>query len=176
MAITLTVEDGTGRSDANSYLSVEDIAAYLAVNVTAEDYAAWLAAADDTQKRAAIVATQYLDVKYGGMWRGFRSRAAQALAWPRSMAYDDDGYAHDDDALPQRLREATAEMALRVVRGDELLAAVASPGQVTAESVTVGPISESRQYAGGRPYGYVYPKVAALIRPLTDETDRLYRG
>lgn len=170
---TFVVEDGTGKTDANSYLSVDDADTYHS-NVTGS--AVWAGAALTTKQNALIVATQYLDARYGSKWRGFRSGADQALAWPRSMAYDEDGYAHDDDALPQRLQDATAELALRVVLGDQLLAPVPSPGQVTAESVTIGPITESKEYAGGRPYGTVYPKVAALVRPLIDETDRLYRG
>lgn len=171
--MAFVVEDGTGKTDANSYLSVEDADAYHESVTRSAD---WSSAALATKHNALIVATQYLDARYGGKWRGFRWLAEQSLSWPRSMAYDDDGYAHDDDALPQRLKDATAELALRVVLGDELLGPVTSPGQVTEESVTVGPISESKSYAGGRPYGTVYPKVAALVRPLIDDTDRLYRG
>jgi len=90
MAISLVVEDGTGRSNANSYLSVEDADSYHA-NLTQS--AAWESAALAAKQSALIAATQYLDCEYGGLWRGVRAHEGQALAWPRSDAQDDDGYA-----------------------------------------------------------------------------------
>jgi len=53
---------------------------------------------------------------------------------------------------------------------------VTEPGSVAAESVTVGPVSESKTYRGGKPYGYVYPKIDALVAPLLSEGGAVIRG
>lgn len=170
---TFVVEDGTGKTNANSYLSVSDADTYHS-NVTQS--AAWAGAALATKQSALIVATQYLDARYGGIWRGYRANELQALAWPRYCGEDDDGYAIDDDSLPQKLKDACAELALRVVLGDALLGVVTSPGVVASESKSVGPVSRTTTYVGGRPHGYQYPKVDALLRSLVAPSGRVIRG
>lgn len=170
---TFVVEDGTGLSTANSYLSVADADTYHN-NVTRSDD--WSGATAAVKQNALIVATQYLDIRYQGRWRGYRNSSAQALAWPRCAVEDDDGYLLDSASLPQKLEDACAEMALRVVLGDDLLGAVTETGEVVSESVSVGPISESKTYAGGKPYGYEYPKLDAMVRGLIGAGDTVIRG
>ncbi len=170
---TFVVEDGTGLSTANSYLSVADADTYHN-NVTRSDD--WSGATAAVKQNALIAATQYLDIRYQGRWRGYRNTRSQALAWPRYSVEDDDGYLLDSASLPQKLEDACAEMALRVVLGDDLLGTVMEPGEVTSESVTVGPISESKTYAGGKPYGYEYPKLDALVRGLIAAGNTVIRG
>ena len=167
------VETGSGLSTANSYLSVADADTYHS-NVTRSSD--WSAATAAVKQNALIVATQYLDIHYQGRWRGYRASGTQALAWPRASVEDDDGYWLDSASLPQRLKDACAEMALRVVLGDDLLGTVTETGEVVSESVTVGPISESKSYAGGKPYGYEYPKLDALVRGLIAAGNTVIRG
>jgi len=173
LSASFVVEDGTGLSTANSYLSVADADTYHA-NVTQSGD--WTAATTAAKENGLIVATQYLENKYRGRWRGRKKLWSQALAWPRYGALDDDGYAMDSEAVPQELQAACAELALRVVLGDDLLGVVTEPGEVTSESVSVGPISESKTYAGGKPHGYLYPKVEALLRAVTRAGDQIVRG
>ena len=167
------VETGSGLSTANSYLSVADADTYHS-NVTRSSD--WSAATAAVKQNALIVATQYLDIHYQGRWRGYRASGTQALAWPRASVEDDDGYWLDSASLPQRLKDACAELALRVVLGDNLLGTVTEAGEVVSESVTVGPISESKSYAGGKPYGYEYPKLDALVRGLIAAGNTVIRG
>ncbi|HNY81066.1 MAG: hypothetical protein RBS72_22010 [Sedimentisphaerales bacterium] len=167
------VEDGTGLSTANSYLSVADADTYHA-NITRSTN--WSSATQTEKENALIVATQYLDIRFQGRWRGYRNTRSQALSWPRYSVEDDDGYVLDATALPQKLQDACAEMALRVVLGDDLLGTVTETGEVVSESVSVGPISESKTYAGGKPYGYEYPKLDALVRGLIAAGDTIIRG
>jgi len=170
---SFVAEDGTGLSNANSYLSVADADTYHA-NVTQSGE--WTAATQAARENGLIVATQYLENKYRGRWRGRKKLWSQALAWPRYGAVDDDGYAIDSEAVPQELQAACAELALRVVLGDNLLGVVTEPGEVTSESVSVGPVTESKTYAGGKPHGYQYPKVEALLRAVTQAGGRVIRG
>ena len=178
--MAFVVEDGSGLVNSNSYCSVADADTYHAAYTLSAE---WTAATQPAKENALVLATQYLDAKYGGRWLGYRANGygeedsrEQALDWPRVQAYDADGWAYDEDIVPARLVQATAEAALRIILGDDLLGTVTTPGGIKSESVTVGPISESKSYAGGKPYGYVYPKIDALVRPLIAEVGRVIRG
>jgi len=170
---SFVVEDGTGKSTATSYLAIADADTYHANITLSSD---WSDATDSVKANALMVATQYLDAKYQGKWRGYRADADQALAWPRCSVEDDDGYAIDSDTVPPKLEDACAEVALRVVLGDDLLGVVTEPGEVTSETIKVGPISESKTYSTGRVYGYEYPRITALARGLIESSSRVYRG
>lgn len=77
MAITLTVEDGSGLADANTYVASADADAYFLARANA----AWAAATADAKAAALIQATQYLDTRY--TFKGERLTDTQALEWPR---------------------------------------------------------------------------------------------
>ncbi len=176
---SFVVEDGTGKTDANSYCSVADADTYHATYTGSTD---WSGATQAAKERALVQATQYLDGKYGNRWRGYRAHGYpddstdQALDWPRVLGYDADGWPYDDDTLPTRLQQATAEMALRFVLGDDPFAAVTEQENLSAESVTVGPVSESKTYRGAKGYGNVYPKIDALVAPLISPGGAVIRG
>lgn len=78
--MALTVEDGTGLANADSYVSVADATAYHA----AMGNAAWAALDTDEKEWALRRATQYIDVRYN--YRGSPLRSTQALAWPRTSS------------------------------------------------------------------------------------------
>lgn len=170
--MALIVEDGTGKTNAESYLSVTDADTY---NLAHSSSALWTAATNEVKEKALRLATQYLDVRYNGRWKSFRTNETQALAWPRAYAIDDDGYYWDSDQMPQRLKDATAELALRVVGGDTLFADITKPGVISSTSVTVGPISKSVSYAGGYNQVKGYPLIDGLVRQLIS-TGTLERG
>lgn len=171
--MALVLEDGTGKADANSYGSVAEADSYHA---TYTGSTVWANAETADKERALIVATQYLDIVYGDRCRGLKGSQSQALEWPRVDAEDNDGYLYDSDEVPTRWKQACFELALRHVSGDELLAAETTPGRVAEESFQIGPLKEATKYEGARPYGYVYPKVEALVRELIARSDRVIRG
>jgi hypothetical protein len=174
--MTLIVEDGTGRSDAESYISVADVGAYLALMKSATVQATWSAAALADQERACRTATQYLDVRYGSRLPGTRINATMTLLWPREDAWDLDGYEIEDDEIPQRWLDACAELALRVVEGDELLDDQDEPGSVASESVTVGPITVSTSFLGGKGSTKRYPLVERLVGTIVGAKGTVYPG
>lgn len=135
--MTLIVEDGTGLSTAESYISVADADTYFAARANAT-WAALLTAAKEAALRAA---TDYMEGRYGQLWKGARTSETQALSWPR---YDVcvHGFAVASDAVPVPVARACADLAVRA-SADDLLADQGA--QVTQE--TVGPISVS--YAPG---------------------------
>jgi len=107
--MTITVEDGTGLADANSYVSEDEADTY------AEDrgITAWTDSQDD--KEAALVrATTTLDAMYRTRFSGSKLNGrAQALEWPRINSFDYLGNLLDDDEVPIEVRDATIELAIR---------------------------------------------------------------
>lgn len=155
-----------GGAAANAYLTVEDADAYLAGRV---DASAWTAADADTRIRAVISATRRLDQE---RYQGGRYTAEQALEWPR-WGVVAEGAARFQ-AIPQKIKTATAELAL---------ALLAAPGSLDAsglegfEEVKVGPLAVTPSKAA-KP-GALPEAVAREIRPLLANLGgsvRLVRG
>lgn len=164
--MSLVVEDGQGRIDADAYVSVADCDTYhdLLGNTSwtvvesgeAEDVAANLKAREIAIRKA----TAFVDAKYGNRFKGRRVNYSQALAWPRFEVYDEDGY--EVTGVPLVIKKATCEAALRAFMGTELMPDQARGGAVIAESV--GSISVT--YASGAPAGTTYNIIDALVRPV----------
>ena len=176
--MALTIEDGSGKTDADSYLAVADADTYLTANYLATDTSliAWDAATEASQEIALRQATQYVDIRHDGNWRGLKFTTTQALAWPRTLAADNEGDYFDTDEIPQQLKDAIAELALRVIAGDTLLADQSSPASIKSKSVTAGPIQRSIEYVGGLSPVKKYPKVENLMKSLVAITGTLERG
>lgn len=163
MAATFVVEDGSGKVDANSYLSDTDADQYWDNHGAPAN---WTGSTAVQKQEALRLATQYLDARYGVLWLGDRTNQGQALDWPR-MSVDDDIYVRESDKLPQELKDACAELALKVRNGDTLLAEIAAEDQeVVQESVKAGPVAESKTYKSSKSSGKRYPLVESLLRPL----------
>jgi hypothetical protein len=67
--MSLIVEDGTGLYNANSYVGRGAANVYLA---TANKIGEWSAASDDEQEAALIIATSYLDLRFGSSFIGYK--------------------------------------------------------------------------------------------------------
>jgi len=107
--MTIVVEDGTGLSNANSYVSGDDLTTY------AEDRAITLASTDDDTIEAALVrATAAIDGGYRMSFPGYRVQGRdQALEWPRLAAYDYEDILIDSTSVPDEIVQATCEAAIR---------------------------------------------------------------
>lgn len=149
--MSLILEDGIGRADANSYADLAFADGYHAPR----GRAGWAAAAAEEREAALIKATDYLDAVYD--FRGDRERSEQALAWPRFCAEDDAG--RRMAGVPDAVRRACAELALRALTED-LLPDEARGGRVTSE--TLGPISTT--YDADAPAGTLRRLVDGLLR------------
>lgn len=112
MAVTLLVTPGA--SNANSYCSKAESDAYHANH----PYGSVWTAADgqDIQPQTLILATQILDEQYE--WDGNVSSSTQSLLWPRFGVYGKNGYRLASDAIPNELRNATAELARLLMTSD----------------------------------------------------------
>ena len=176
MAATFVVEDGSGKSDANSYTTVAFADQYFENHNNPSD---WTGADQATKEMALREATQYLDLYYGGRWRGRKKLLTedQALDWPRYEAYDDDDRWIDSETIPVKLQEATAEAALRdITETNGLLPDIDEPGTVKKYAVQVGPIKESTEWQGGKSSFKKFRTIDYLVRGLVYPSTELQRA
>lgn len=161
--MALAVEDGTGKSDAESYLSETDCDAY---NLKHENDAVWIALASEAKEIALRRATQYLDNEYRNRWKGTANSETQALAWPRYDAETYDGYIIDSSSLPQALLDATAEAAIKFGGGTNMIDDVSNPGVINMKREKAAIVEEETHYMGGAEQRTMYTLIEALLRDL----------
>lgn len=123
-----------GSSTANSYCTLAEANTYAE---TIPNEAIWSAADDDAKIAALITATRALDDQYE--WVGYKVTTTQALRWPRSGVTDRDAYAVTNTAIPTFLKNAVAEFARQLIKGDRYAARDDAKGGI--ESVTAGSVS-----------------------------------
>ena len=110
MAIEFVVEDGTGKDDSTSYVTVDEYRQYWLNRGT--DYSA---TADATIQGYLNAATEYIDNSYNFI--GESTNYTQALEWPRYGALERFGEDIDRDLIPQKLKDAVCYMANQVTNG-----------------------------------------------------------
>ena len=102
--MALTIEDGTGKTDSQTYASEAELAAYaLERGITVSG----------TDTELLIKAMDYLESKD---FIGDKGTKEQALQWPRNNAAID-GYYVDSDSIPNLLKESQIEFALGIDGG-----------------------------------------------------------
>lgn len=145
--ITWIVETGAGLVGANSYATTEYAGNYLAQ--LGQD-AVWILRTVEQRRTYLRQASAYIDDKFGARWNGMRGTKAQGLDWPRTLAFDSrTTYTLDASEVPLKLQQATVEVALRFMAGTVLLPDSSSGSTgITAQTLSVGSLSISRQYAG----------------------------
>jgi hypothetical protein len=112
--MSLICEDGSGKSDSESYISVADASNYH----TVRGNTAWAALTTDALREAALRrATDYMRQAYRSRWQGYKVNEEQALDWPRYNV-EVEGYAVDSDIVPTEVKNACAELALRASAAD----------------------------------------------------------
>lgn len=153
--LSLVVEDGTGKTDADSYVSLPDADAYFQARRNTD----WLSS-DPFRKEAALrQARVVLDGRYG--WPGVARYEEQALDWPRAGAYDDEDREVAWDSVPRRVKDAQCEMALMALSG-ALLPPTARGGET--ESVKLGPLSV--KYKSSAPATRSFEYIDSILQGL----------
>lgn len=105
--MALIVEDGSGKPDAESYVSVSDFRTYCAkvgYDLTGKG--------DEELEQALRRGTRGLDGLYGPRFIGAPVSVSQALEWPRIGAVWR-GSELPDDSVPQKVKDAACEAAWR---------------------------------------------------------------
>ncbi len=161
--MALEVEDGTGKADAESYISAADASAYH----LARGNTAWAGlASDEIREQLLRKATDYMVASYRERWDGYRVTTTQALDWPRYEVPIRDSaiegaYAafYGSDSVPVAVARACAELALRAIDGD-----LAPDLDVPVTSEQVGPISVT--YAPGARQTITFRAIDAMLSPF----------
>lgn len=129
----LIVEDGTGKQNAESYVTAATCAAYAAVRGLSFDD-------DEYGEQALRRATTWLDARY--QWPGIRAHGReQALQWPRSSATDVDGLALPSNEIPREIISALCEAAIRELTEPGVLSPDVIPGKIVQSAAVSGAVS-----------------------------------
>ena len=165
----LVQDDAGSVAGANGYLSVEAFKAYH--DDRDGDY---VGVTDDEIQSAIILATDYIDSRFDRSFIGFQNTLEQRTKWPRSSAIDRDFFDHSD-TIPQVLKDATAEYALRSTSGD-----LAPDPETDDTNRTVtrkleridGVVTEETEYAetGSTAIFRSYPVADAMIKRVLKST------
>ena len=115
--MAIVVDATVGGASSNAYIDVATADQIMEYRQTT--FANWTALSDDQKGAALISASQMFDSLN---WKGVRTAETQALRWPRSGAYDLDGYALADDSIPGDVQEALADYAYTVSQSDQFQA------------------------------------------------------
>ena len=172
--MALVVEDGSGLSNAEAFISVADADTYFTAH---GDPSTWTALTTTDKEVALREGTAYLDLIYGRRWKGVRSSTTQALTWPRFSCTGLDEESIAGTAIPQQIEDANCEAALQYLTDGTLF-----PEVTTSESgakrtrVKVGQIEEEVEYAGTKSNVVLYRRVNQLVLPFVEAGNTLYRG
>lgn len=172
----ITVTDTAGSASANTFVSVADADAYLNTRLNAS---AWNSETDADQKaRALIEATRELNLLH---YIGSRVTTTQALAWPRQYARDPDKpdiiyvgnialMYFDSATVPQRIKDATCELALEFLRSGTTDIAQIDPA-LAIEEETIDVITTRYYQQAYRSQGLArFARVMLKLDQLLDES------
>lgn len=112
----VTLVEAVGSATANTYATLTEADAFAVARVNS---AAWTAATDDQKKSALVQATRLLDRVFH--WVGKATTSTQALMWPRNGMVTATGYAMDDNVIPQQLKDAESEWAIRLIEDSSIV-------------------------------------------------------
>lgn len=165
-----------GAADANTFVSDEEMTAY------AERRGQTIWTGNDNQFWSLVTATDDLTLLN---WQGARSTATQALAWPRDYVIDPDRLGvgdnlvvrvlnrrtpemFDPEIIPQRVKDATCELALQYLLGN--VNAGAPDANTAVVEKTVGPLTTKYDVGqNAHRVGWArFPRVLNYIRPLLE--------
>ena len=161
----ITIDATVGGASANSFVTLAEAQTYMDGRLNGSS---WDGATTDDQNRALVEATRWLSAR---TWQGERVNSTQALSWPRFWAPNPDlmfggNWFFDSTVIPQRIKDATAELAFQFLKLGTTDAAAIDPNQKIIEQ-TVGPITTRYSDPYARPQGLgQFPSVLRYIAPL----------
>lgn len=169
--MSIIVEDGTGKSTSESYISVTDADTHFSNrgNTTWSSFSI-------TQKEQYLrLSTDFIQQRYRNYWKGFKKTSAQALSWPRVFVYAEPVLYGDSNLpypqlisstiVPTEVQKACAELAYKSsTYTDGLLPDVES--LIIKE--TIGPITT--EYDKRSPISREYKAIDAMLAPYLKDS------
>lgn len=111
--MALVVEDGTGKADAESYISVANAdTRQAALGITN-----WATLITAEKEQALRRATAYMEQALRERWHGYRLNGTQALSWPRWYVIIDN-FPVDPATVPAAVASACSDLAVKAAAGD----------------------------------------------------------
>jgi hypothetical protein len=96
----------------NSYLTVSEADSYFADRLNAAE---WTVATTGDKEKALIMAARQIDRL---SFMGSITSTSQSMAWPRTGVADREGRPVSSTVVPQEVKDAQAETALSLLRGE----------------------------------------------------------
>lgn len=159
--MSLIVEDGTGLSTAESYISVADATAYFAAYGGADAFSSL-----DDAEVALRKASRDLDMLYGASYSSTALTKTQALLFPRVTFTDTNG--RTVTGLPKVVGQAAAELALINVTSDSTGAADTSGNLKMSLLRADTLIKHTENFAPTSAAAVARRKVSLLMAPYLD--------
>ena len=149
--MALEIEDGSGKADANSYVTVAEARQY------AQARGVSLPATEEAVEALLIQGMDYLEAQRSRFQGSKTHPGVQALQWPRSGVILDCSYRLPDNVIPVELKKAQMQAALEQAAG--LVLMPSSDGRVVKrEKVDVVEV----EYAGAFTAADARPVVGAV--------------
>lgn len=162
--MALILEDGTKPTGANAYVDVDYADDYFNLYGNLD----W-SGTDDEKEAAIISATRSLDLLYGAHYlSSLVPGSTQSLLFPRYAFYDNNLRFVGSTTIPRPLKEATCEVALRVIMQEEILP-TNTVDNLEAENIKIGDISISNTISkAGQTGGTIYEDFYLIEKVLGD--------
>lgn len=157
----MIVEDGTGLTDSNSYVSVVFADDYF----SARGVSAWGELETSVKESALIRATDFIDNMF--QWYGKKLAPEQALRFPRVNLKDYEG--NDVIGVPIALKQSVCDAALTATTG-ELFQTSSENGDVVSENITSLSFTYSKKEKVTVPSGTLYDSINTRLRGLFKDT------
>ncbi|MGH6646217.1 DnaT-like ssDNA-binding protein [Aquabacterium sp.] len=158
----LIIETGQIVDGANSYVDVAYADEYeaLVVNTT------WAGLDDDAKERALKQSTRALHQRYGEKFCSALMTDDQPLLFPRIAFVDRTGRMHDNNTIPQCLKEAQVELAFLFASQEEVFLEDQT-NQIKSTQVVLGPLSTTTTYSTALvSKEETFTKAELLLKPI----------
>ena len=169
--MALTIVATAGSASANSFVTEAEQISYMATRLNASTWTTVTGATcTETEKAAMIEATRELSAL---RWLGYRTDDTQILSWPRQDVLNPDSPSEldlDDETIPQRVKDATAELAFQFLKAGTTDVAALDPNAHVAVK-TVDVLTTEYVPVWARKTGLArYPSVLRYLRGLLAPT------
>lgn len=151
--MALVIEDGSGKTNSQSYVTVAEVQAYAAL------YGLSPSGASEADIMKAM---RYLEGAFYDRWVGLKKTEEQALSWPRAYAARRDGWTIRESEIPKEVKDAVCILALRSRDSENLLPDITRSDSVIEEQI--GPIRV--KYADNARVTTLYRDVEIVIKPI----------
>lgn len=166
MAVVFTVETGTGSATGTSYITVAELTQFL------EDAGLTITLTTDAEKQALLNRmTPVLDAF--ASWPGYRAVDTQALEWPRSSAYYNDGASIESTVIPPEIKKALAYFVYYSNAGTDVIPTREGAILKSESNEVTGAVVETKDYWYSTKLTPEISEIKMILRRLLKKNSRV---